>query len=713
MTPRLRVASDVGGTFTDNLAYDEAARRVTVAKVPTTPENRALGTVRGLRRALALQGRTGGDVAYVGHGMTTATNAVIQRSGGRIAFITNEGFRDLLLIGRQNRPSLYDIRKTRPLPLVAREDCHTVRGRLDPSGREVTPLDEDGLRRIAERLRADRVEAVAICFLHAYANPGHECRARAILAEALPGIPICISTDILAEFREYERASTVVLNAYLLPVMERYLASLTELLADPAEGLGLMPEVPVMVMEASGGLMTVMTARDKPVHTVLSGPAGGVVASAHVARLSGFADIITLDMGGTSTDISLVLDGVPQVTREASLEGAPIRIPVIDINAIGAGGGSIAWIDEGGALRVGPKSAEAVPGPTCYGRGGSEPTVTDANLVLGRFGADTRLGGELALDPDAAARAIQDRIAAPLGLDLTAAAAGILRVANANMTRGIRVVSIERGHDPRGLTLVPFGGAGPMHGSPLARELSIPRLLVPPTPGILCALGMLVADLRHDLVRTHLAAHANLSAEAARAVLDPMLEEARRLVAADRVPAERQRIEMRVDMRYIGQSYELPLPLTASFPSPASGGGSEWGLADFGAADWAGLTPAFHAEHARRFGHSDPAAPVEIVSFAVTATGLIDTPELPRPPAGGREPPTGARRGTRRTYFEASGLGDGKWLDAPVWRREALLAGNQIAGPAIVEEISATTVLYPGDDARVDAIGSLIVEIGA
>jgi N-methylhydantoinase A len=703
--PRLRVASDVGGTFTDNLAYDEAAKRVTVAKVPTTPENRALGTVQGLRRALTLQGRQGGDVAYVGHGMTTATNAVIQRRGGRTAFITNEGFRDLLLIGRQNRPSLYDIRRTRPEPLVAREDCHPVRGRLDPAGQEITPLDEDGLRQIAERLRADRVEAVAICLLHAYANPAHERRAKAILDEELPGIPVCISTDILAEFREYERASTVVLNAYLLPVMERYLASLTDLLADPAQGLGLARDVPVMVMEASGGLMTVATARDKPVHTVLSGPAGGVVASAHVAKLSGFADIITLDMGGTSTDISLVLGAVPQVTREASLAGAPIRIPIIDINAIGAGGGSIAWIDEGGALRVGPHSAEAVPGPACYGRGGTEPTVTDANLVLGRFSTDTRLGGELALDPDAAARAIQDRIAGPLGLDLTAAAAGILRVANATMTRGIRVVSVERGHDPRRLTLVPFGGAGPMHGSPLARELTIPRLLVPPTPGILCALGMLIADLRHDLVRTHLAAHAGLSAEAARAVFEPMLEEAQRLLAADRVPAERQRIEMRVDMRYIGQSYELPIPL----PSPASGGGSGWGLAE---ADWGALAPAFHAEHARRFGHSDPAGPVELVSFAVIATGLIDTPELPRPATGGHQPPEEARHGTRRVYFETAGPGGGEWRHCPVWWRDALLAGNQIAGPAIVEEVSATTVLYPGDHARVDAVGSLIVEVG-
>ena len=327
MTSRLRVASDVGGTFTDNLAYDPAEKRITVAKVPTTPENRALGTVRGLRRALEAQGRSGGDVVYVGHGMTTATNALLQRSGARIAFITNEGFHDLLLVGRQNRPSLYDIRKTRPEPLVRREDCHTVRGRLDPAGNEIAPLDEDGLLRIGERLHADGVSAVAICFLHAYANPAHERRARAILTEALPGVPVCLSTDILAEFREYERASTVALNAYVLPVIEGYLANLTELLADPAEGLGLAEDVPVMVMEAAGGLMTVASAREKPVHTVLSGPAGGVVGSAHVAALSGFTDIIAIDMGGTSTDISLVLDGRPQVTREAALDGIPIRVP--------------------------------------------------------------------------------------------------------------------------------------------------------------------------------------------------------------------------------------------------------------------------------------------------------------------------------------------------------------------------------------------------
>lgn len=692
---RLRVASDVGGTFTDNLAYDSVTRTVTVAKVPTTPHNRAIGTVEGLKRALALQHRTGAEVDYVGHGMTTATNAVIQRKGGRTAFVTNEGFRDLLTIGRQDRPSLYDLTRVRPEPLAARADSYTVAGRIDAEGREVTSLDEAGLVAIAATIKQTDVLAVAICFLHAYANPEHERRAKAVLAAALPGVVVCCSTEILSEFREYERASTVVLNAYLMPVMDNYLGSLVALLSDPKAGLGLGTDRPVMVMEASGGLMTVETARAKPVHTVLSGPAGGVVASAHVAALSGIRDIITMDMGGTSTDISLILDAKPQVTRQASLERIPVRIPVIDINAIGAGGGSIAWIDDGGALRVGPISAEAIPGPACYRRGGTRPTVTDANLVLGRFGEDTKLGGDLTLDKDAAHRVIETEIAKPLGLSVVEAAAGIVRVANANMVRGIRVVSVERGHDPRRLTLVPFGGAGPMHGAAVARELAIPRILVPPTPGILCALGMLVSDLRHDLIETHLGPYTDFGFAHGEAIFAPMLVEARRLLDEDGVPEPRRRITARVDMRYIGQSYELAVPL-----DPIDG------------TTWASLPVRFHEIHRQRFGHADTRAPVEIVSFGVTAVGLIDTPQLPVPPKGTVTPPDAARLGARKIYFEALAGAAAGWLDCAVWRREDLLAGNVIQGPAVLEEISATTVLYPADVARVDDQGSVIVEVG-
>ena len=609
---KVRIASDIGGTFTDSIAYDPGSRRIAVSKVPTTPGARDVGTVDGLRAALRQLNLTGGAVAYVGHGMTTATNAVIQRSGARTAFVTNHGFRDLLLIGRQDRPSLYDVDAVRVPPLVPRELCYGIVGRTDHDGREIEPLDRAQLVEAAANMRERGVEAVAVAFLHAYANPAHERAAKAVLEQHLPGVAICISSDILREFREFERASTAVLNAYLTPVMASYLGSLSARLHDAETGLGLGRDTPIMVMEAAGGLMTVETALAKPVHTILSGPAGGVVAGAHFAALAGAGNVITMDVGGTSTDISLIRNGRPETTRAARIGQIPIRLPAIDINAIGAGGGSIAWIDDGRALRVGPMSAEAVPGPACYGRGGSRPTMTDANLVLGRLGSDTRLGGRLALDAGAARKAIETHIARPLGINVVAAAVGILRVAHANIVRGIRVVSIERGHDPRQCTLVPFGGAGPMHGTPVARELQIGRLIVPPAPGILCALGQLLADLRHDLVETHIFPYAADSAARASATALRLGDAAERLLAADGVPPGARSIEVRVEARYAGQSYELPIA---------------YGYRDAGA--WERLADDFHAAHRRRFGHADPDAPIEIVGFGATAIGKVDTPELP------------------------------------------------------------------------------------
>jgi len=692
---QMRVASDVGGTFTDSVAYDPETGRLTVSKVSTTPENRAEGTVAGLRRALQMQARSGADVAYVGHGMTTATNAVIQRRGARTAFITNEGFRDILLIGRQNRPSLYDLSVVRQEQIVPRERCFTVRGRLDAAGCEIAPLDEAGLREIAAHLRADGVQAVAVTFLHAYANPQHERRAAEVLGAELPGVIVCISTDVLREFREFERASVTVLNAFLVPLMDRYLASLVAMLEAP-DGLGLPAGTPVMVMEAAGGVMTVMSARAKPVHTVLSGPAGGVVAASHVAAACGVADLITMDIGGTSTDISLIRDGRPAVTREARLEAMPIRLPVVDINAIGAGGGSIAWIDDGGALRVGPQSAEAVPGPACYRRGGTEPTVSDANLVLGRLGTDTRLGGDMTLDLEAARRVIRQRVAEPLGIDLIEAAAGILRVAHANIVRGIRVVSVERGHDPRDFALVPFGGAGPMHGSPVARDLGMPRLVVPPNPGILCAYGLLVSDLRHDLLETHVRGLQDFSFATAQPILQRLETSASALLAHDGVPPERRVIELRADLRYVGQSFELAVPVA---PATAQG--------------WADLAARFHELHRQRFGHADERAAVEVVTLAVTGWGRVDPPRLAQLEAGGPDAQA-ARLGTRPVYFEAGAVGTGgAWHEAPVYERARLRAGNVVTGPAVIDEVSATTVLYPGDVARVHATGALFVEVMA
>jgi len=691
---RMRIASDVGGTFTDSIAYDPASRRISVSKVPTTPQARELGTIDSLRRTLNELGADGRAVDYVGHGMTTATNAVIQRTGAKTAFVTNRGFRDLLLIGRQDRPSLFDIDVVRTPPLVPRELSYGVGGRMDERGREIEPLDTAALEQAAADMGAQSVEAVAVVFLHAYANPTHERAAKALLERALPGVTVCISTDILREFREFERASTTVLNAFLTPVITRYLGSLSERLVDRENGLGVARDKPIMVMEASGGLMTVESARAKPVHTVLSGPAGGVVAASHFAGLIGADSIITMDIGGTSTDISLIRNGRPETTRSAKIGQTPIRLPVIDINAIGAGGGSIAWIDDGGALRVGPISAEAVPGPACYGHGGTRPTISDANLVLGRLGGETRLGGRMRLDAAAAHAAIETHVARPLGLDVVAAAVGVLRVAHANIVRGIRVVSVERGHDPRGCTLVPFGGAGPMHGTPVARELNMSRVAVPPTPGILCALGQLLSDLRHDLIETHIFRYAAGEGGKAEAIARRLIDAGHRLLEADRVPADKRRVEVRVEARYVGQSYELPIAFAVETPGA-----------------WGRLAGDFHTAHRARFGHADPEAPIEIVGFGATAVGKVEAPELPRLREGERTPPGEARLGVRRVFFEGRDPADrGGWAEAQVLAREALLAGNEIEGPAIIEEVSATTVLYPGDRTRVDASGVLLVE---
>jgi len=690
----LRIASDVGGTFTDSIAYDPVSRRLSVAKVSTTPQAREIGTIDSLRRTLQQLGATGGAVAYIGHGMTTATNAVIQRRGAKTAFVTNHGFTDLLLIGRQDRPSLYDVEVVRAPPLVPRELCYGILGRLDAGGREVEPLSHADLERAAADMRRHGVEAVAVVFLHAYANPVHERAAKAVLRRLLPEVTICISSEVLSEFREFERASTVVLNAYLTPLMATYLGSLARRLHDADHGLGIGRDKAMMVMEATGGLMTIATALAKPVHTILSGPAGGVIAGAHFARLVGAGNVITMDIGGTSTDISLVRNGEPETTRLAKIGQMPIRLPTLDIHAIGAGGGSIASIDDGGALRVGPESAEALPGPACYARGGTRATICDANLVLGRLSSATRLGGSLRLDLGAAQQAIEREIAAPLGLDVIAAAAGILRVAHANMVRGIRVVSIEHGHDPREYALVAFGGAGPMHGTAVARELHIGRVIIPPSPGILCAFGQLVADLRHDLIETHIFSYTPSHATRAQAIARRLSDAATELLARDQVPPDQRAIGINVEARYVGQSYELQI---------AFDGGD--------AAAWSRLGRQFHAAHLQRFGHADAEAPIEIVGLAATAIGRVERPALPMLASGTSTPEAQARRDPRQIFIEANAPGrSGQWTSAQVFERSALLAGNEIAGPAVIEELSATTVLYPGDLARVDVSGALIVE---
>lgn len=682
----------MGGTFTDTILYDQEEKRIYISKVPTTPQNQSVGTIQGILKILNSYGLNCDGIEAVNHGMTTGTNTVIQRKGASCALITNRNFRDILEIGRQNRPSLYDFFATREKPLVDRESRFTIRGRISYRGEILEDLDEREVRRIAGEIKRRGIRAVAVCLLHSYINPLHEERAREIIGPILGGIPVCISSEILPEYREYERFSTTVLNAYLMPAMQHYLTTLEEgLRGDAAEAtLKIRSTAPLMIMESSGGVMTAMAAREKPVYTVLSGPAGGVVASAFFGKLTGFQNLITIDMGGTSTDISLILNGRPTLTSEGSIEGIPIKVPVIDINAIGAGGGSIAWIDEGGALRVGPQSAEAIPGPACYNQGGEEPTITDANVLLGRIDPCYFLGGEMALDPERSKKAIEGKLCNPLDMDLLTVARGIIQVANANMVRGIRVVSVERGYDPRDFVLIAYGGAGPLHAVALAKELRIPRVLVPPIPGIFSAMGMLISDIRHDFVLTRIFPAAEMKPEVAEAIFRDLSGKALDMLAREGVGMDDAILLRYVDVRYVGQSFELRIPLDAKICDQPS---------------LHRLVETFHQEHERRYGHKDSSAPIELVNFRIVGIGPRKPVLLRELSGGGAQPARESLKSVRKVYFEEVQ----SYIDTNVYQRERLLAGNRIEGPAIIEESNATTLIHPGTVGVVDQYGSILI----
>ena len=663
-TPRQIVGVDTGGTFTDFVLLEDG--QVRVHKVLSTPDNPARAILQGLAEVGA-----GGALAAVVHGSTVATNAVLEHKGVRTGLITTAGFRDVLEIGRQTRPKLYDLRVEKQPPLVERALRREVLERLDERGGVMIPLDPATVRAAIDALRDAGVESVAVCLLFSFADPVHEATVAAAARTA--GFHVSASHEVLPEFREYERTSTVVLNAYVAPMMDRYLGWLEDELPGHA---------PLRIMQSNGGSISAATARREAARTLLSGPAAGVVGAAFVAEASGFSQTITFDMGGTSTDVALV-DGAITETTDGRIGGYPTKLPMIDIHTVGAGGGSIGWFDAGGALRVGPASAGADPGPAAYGAGGTEPTVTDANVVLGRLIPDAFLGGAMRLDVDAARRAVE-LVAGRLGSSIEAAALGMVRVANANMEAAIRVISVERGHDPRRFTLVAFGGAGPLHACELASALRIPRVLVPATPGVLSALGMLAADIIKDYVRTVMVA-----AVGAQAVVAPVLAELDARggddLRAEGLSPEEIEIEQFLDLRYVGQSYELVVPYTG----------------DVGAA-----VEAFHVAHERRFGYSDPGEQVQVVNCRVKARGRAQRPAIETRPIDAAATATPA--GTRAVVF-AHGQ-EAASRATPIYDRATLVAGARVTGPAIVTQYDTTTVLPPGWRARVDAVGNLIAE---
>jgi N-methylhydantoinase A len=671
------IAVDTGGTFTDVVALIDG--RLRVLKVPSTPDDPARAVLEGLRRVAP-------DRFTLVHGSTVATNTLLERTGARVALVTNRGFEDVIEIGRQNRPQLYAVVGHRPPPLVAREDRHGVAGRLGPDGAEEEPLDPDELRALPGALEG--AEAIAVCLLHSYADPAHE-EAVADALDALDalGVPVSVSSRLLPEYREYERTATTVINAYVAPRMDRYLGRI-------ADRSGAHR---VRIMGSGGGALPVERARREAVHTVLSGPAGGVVGALRVARDAGARGIITFDMGGTSTDVSLC-PGEPLRTRELAIAGIPVAIPVIDIHTVGAGGGSIAEVDAGGALRVGPRSAGADPGPICYGRGGDRVTVTDAHVWLGRLPPAAFLGGETPLDRtaiEAPLRALAHRI----GASLEAAAEGILDVADTAMEGALRVISVERGHDPADFALVPFGGAAGLHAVELAERLGIPRLLVPPDPGVLSAYGMLVSPVRKDLSRSLLLRGDAAAPDRVRAAFDDLEREARSAMADEGLDPDRVTLTRTADVRYAGQSFELTVP----------------------ADGWA---ERFHAAHEARYGFARPDATVELVTARVQAVG----PEAPgatdpapvnpvaadpvaadpvaADPVAADPEPAPAEQTPLHVHFQ------GETVEARAVPRRTLSVGATVRGPAVIHEYSATFWLPPGWWAEVLATGSLSVHRG-
>ncbi|MBI3978874.1 MAG: hydantoinase/oxoprolinase family protein [Chloroflexi bacterium] len=677
------IGVDVGGTFTDLVAVETASGRTVHLKVPTTPRDPSDGFLAALEEL-----RTGEPGVFDGaqllllHGTTLATNAILEGKLARTGLVTTAGFRDVLEIGRHLRPELYDLFIDKAPPLVPRQWRREVVERVGPDGAVETPLDAESVRGAIATLAAASVEAVAVAFLNSYRNSVHEEQVRDHLRAAKSWY-VCASADLNPEVREYERMSTTVLNAALMPRVNRYADALERQLAQRA------PTAQLFIMQSNGGAATVETVRARPVSLALSGPVAGVNACVYLAAQTGMPNLIGLDVGGTSADICIVEDSQPRVTTEMKIAEYPIRLPMIQVSSIGAGGGSIAWMDRGGALRVGPQSAGADPGPACYGQGGTEPTVTDAHLTLGRLDPNYFLGGRYKLDADRSREVIARRIAEPLGLDLAGAAAGIVRVVEANMERALRVSLSERGNDPRDFALVSFGGAGGLHAASLAQHLEIPRVLVPPHPGTLSAFGLLVGDVRHDFAASELLLAGDPAASTRLAAIYTALEEqARAALAADGFGPDDGFIQRSCDVRYTGQAYEVTVPCPD------------------GATDAAGLAEilaCFHREHERLYAHSDPAQPCELMTYRVAVVGRLQKPAVPegKQQAGAPQP-----YAERPVAFDGTGF-----VPTGIFRREALAPGHVLTGPAIVDQMDATTLVPPGVRCRVDRYGNLILEM--
>lgn len=679
---RYIVAVDIGGTFSDLVCLDTVSGEITNAKVPSTPPAFIDGVMNALEKARVPLP----EMIVFKHGSTIATNAILQRRGARTGLVTTRGFRDILEAGRADRPDLFSLGWDPNPPLVPRRNRLVVTEKVDYQGKVASPLNEQEVRDIARIFKKRAIEAVAVCFINSFMNPEHERRAKGILERELPSAYICCSSEVFPELREFERMSTTVVNAYLGPILDRYLDSLTARLRERNY------KGDVLIIHSGGGVMTCDSARAMPARTCQSGPAGGVIGGAIIGRLAGFENVITFDIGGTSTDIGLVYKGQPLMQTGWKVEfRIPIRFPCIDVISIGAGGGSIAWIDPGGTLKNGPQSAGAVPGPACYGLGGTEPTNTDANIILGRLNPGNFLGGEMRIYPELARKAVE-KIAKFYRMSLEEAADGIIQVANANMVNGTRLISVERGYDPREFAIVAFGGAGPLHAVDVARQLNIPKVIVPQYPGLTSAFGQLQVEMRHDYIRPILQREKEIDVEKLNRIYSELEEQAIRAMTNEGVREEEIELKRFADVKYFPQSSYLTIPVKNGALSPD---------------DIDHIIREFLARHQQEFGYTIPPeyVEVELVNARLTAFGPAPKGELKRYPDGGRAEE--ALSGRRKVYFaEAGGL-----VPTDIYNRARLRCGAKIEGPAVVEQSDSTTVLPPGATASVDEYLNLIIDL--
>lgn len=679
-----RVGIDVGGTFTDVTLMDSETGKYYTYKLSSTLNDQSEAIANGTQETLALYGVPVEEIEYFGHGTTVATNMIIERKGAKTALITTRGFRDLLEIGRQLRPSLYNIMEDKPEMLVRRSLRTEISERTLADGTILNPVDKAEVVELLRELKAQGVESLAICFLFSFLNSTNEKLVEECVREIWPEVYCSASSTILPEFREFERLSTTVINSYLGPRMQLYIKNLQKRIRE----VGVIVEP--YITQSNGGVMSISSTVQTPVQTALSGPSAGVMGAIYVAGVAGYQDIITYDMGGTSTDVSMVRDGIAEYTTKRKVCGLPSGVPMIDVHAVGAGGGSIAYIDNAGALKVGPESAGANPGPAAYGLGNTQPVVTDANLVLGRINPHYVLGGRLKINSDLSRRAVREKIADPMGLSVEEAAQGVISVANSNMARAIRVITVEKGYNPSDYILVAYGGAGPLHAVHLAREMGIGTVLIPPAPGALCALGLLTADIKKGYVRTALTAFDKATPELLDSFILPLMEQGDGWLASEKVAPERRCFHNIAEMRYVGQNYELQVEI----PSRRLTG-----------EDVEKMREDFFKSHEQNYGYYNPHAPVQFVNFRVEAIGQVIKPNLAELKTM-MDDPSAALIDTRDVYFAETGS-----IPCPVYDRSKFGRSERVNGPCIVEQMDSTTVIPPGAWFKVDSHGNLIVSV--